>query len=248
VNSQASTRAVLDIDMGNSRLKWRFQHGQKPQHGVSDYHQTNWFRIAGLNIHPERVRISSVVRDRRRDDMVRYCQTQWQVTAELAEVQEFCAGVTQAYQHKQRLGVDRWLGMLAAFQQVGACIVVSCGSAVTVDLLLANGQHLGGYIAPGISMMHRSLFSGTDAVKVEAAVQLNDLAPGRDTADAVNKGIVAMIKGLVDLSADIFEREAGKRPQILITGGDGETVQRFLTHDTIYNPYLVLDGLAVALP
>jgi len=245
-----ATRAssVLDIDMGNSRIKWRLQKQDGPLFGVSDYQSANWLTFEKLDCNPTRVRISCVVRDLRREQITQHCQLQWQVTPEFAAVQSTCGGVTQAYLNKERLGVDRWLGLLAAYQQVGACVLVSCGSAVTVDLLLADGQHVGGYIVPGIAMMHRSLFNGTDAVKVEAAHQLTDLLPGRDTIEAVNKGVIVMIKGLVDYAQTLYIEKTGEPPQILITGGDGETVQRFLGRDSIYNPYLVLDGLAVGLP
>ncbi len=180
--------------------------------------------------------------------MADYCQQQWNVSAEFASVKEECAGVKQAYHVKERLGVDRWLGLLAAHKQLGACLLLSCGSAVTVDLLLANGEHLGGYIVPGIAMMHNSLFHGTDAVKVDVSRDVEDLLPGRDTVEAVNKGVIVLVKSLVDHAAEVFEENSGDRPQILITGGDGEIMQRFLSPDSIYNPYLVLDGLAVALP
>jgi len=249
--------SILDIDMGNTRIKWRQcflsadtlpGNNAPSNYGVSNYKESNWLAFDSLIVPPQRVRISCVVKDQRRRQIVEHCQNQWSVEPEFAVVQNECAGVVQAYAIKERLGVDRWLCLLAAEQQVGAAVIVSCGSAITVDLLAADGKHLGGYIVPGIHLMHHSLFSGTDAVKVAAAQGLEDLQPGRDTIDAVNKGVVAMVIGLIEHGLAIYAANFPDRPQILITGGDGEIVQRFLTVDSIYNPYLVLDGLAVALP
>ena len=242
------TAATLDIDMGNTRIKWRFWHNGRFEFGVSDYHNSSWLAFAATSIKPTRVRVSSVVGDQRRQQLALHCQQHWRVCAEFAEVKDDWAGVRHGYRIREHLGVDRWLALLAAKQQIGSGIVVSCGSAVTVDVLLADGRHLGGYIVPGIGMMHRSLFSGTDAVKVDFAPHLTDLQPGNDTGEAVNKGVMTMLVGLIDHAIAIYLKNSGDRPRLLITGGDGETVKPFLPDDSIYNPSLVLDGLALALP
>ena len=240
--------AILDIDMGNTRIKWRCGIGDNTCVGANDYSGDNWLDFSALVMTPERVRISCVVKDKRRRQIEEYVHRRWRLPSEFASVRDQCAGVTQAYPIKENLGVDRWLGLLAAYHQLGSCVLVSCGSAVTVDLLLESGEHAGGYIVPGIRMMHASLFSGTDAVKVSVDNHLVDLSPGRDTGDAVNRGVVAMITSLVNHAGDIYQKKQGNRPAFLITGGDGETVRKFLNSNSIYNPYLVLDGLALALP
>jgi len=265
---QDESQAILDVDMGNSRMKWRllsregahirfqdygfqdngFQDNGFQEHGVQDYDDGNGFSFAGLNVVPKRVRVSSVVVDQRRDQFIQHCNRQWYLTPEFARVQRHCGGVTQAYKDPGRLGVDRWLGLLAAFKQHGGCVLVSCGSAVTLDLLANDGRHLGGYIVPGLAMMHRALFTGTDGVKVEMAREFDDLHPGLDTETAVHKGTMAMIKGLVEHGVSEYRAATGASPPLLITGGDGATVRGFLAAKAIYNPYLVLDGLAVALP
>jgi len=61
-------------------------------------------------------------------------------------------GVINAYQSAQGLGVDRWLCLLAADNLVARdAMIVDAGSAITVDLLRSDGQHLGGAILPGFS-------------------------------------------------------------------------------------------------
>lgn len=241
---------ILDIDMGNTRMKWRYstesEEAKEASVGACDYLDERFGELLACGYAPERIRISSVVNSDITKTFCRIAKEVWGLSPQIAQVEDICAGVRQGYQYKERLGVDRWLCLLAAFNQVGACVVVSCGSAVTVDVVNDEGRHLGGYIVPGLRLQRESLFQGTHAVKVETNWAFADLAPARDTQDAVNKGSLVMIRGLIDYAT---QQLSGENPiKILITGGDGETVQRFLPSKTVYNPTLVFDGLAIALP
>lgn len=239
---------ILDIDMGNSRIKWRHTCGSDINYGAGDYNQSIKDVLAAITSRPERVRLSAVVDQDRQLQLLQACHDVWAVEPEVAVVQEECAGVKQGYSNRERLGVDRWLGLLAMYQQIGGGVLVSCGSAITVDVLDSDGTHQGGYIVPGLRLQRESLFHQTHAVKVAADWCFDELDPGRDTQVAVNKGLVVMIKGLVEHAVNIATTKSGNRPKILITGGDGETVRTFLDGETLYNPYLVFDGLALALP
>src|SRR5688572_3917000 len=53
-----------------------------------------------------------------------------------------------SYQEPQTLGSDRWLGALAAHRRYGDCVVVDCGTALTINLVDGDGLFLGGAIAP----------------------------------------------------------------------------------------------------
>jgi len=239
---------ILDIDMGNSRMKWRFTHGLNISYGANDYSQSMPDALMNVRGKPGRVRLSAVVDQARQLELVAACRDAWAVETEIAVVQNECAGVKQGYENRERLGVDRWLGLLAMCHQIGGGVLVSCGSAITVDVLDPSGVHYGGYIVPGLRLQRESLFTQTHAVKVAADWCFDDLAPGRDTQVAVNKGLVVMVKCLIEHAVNFATTKSGNRPKILITGGDGETVRAFLDTETLYNPYLVFDGLALALP
>ena len=116
-----------------------------------------------------RVRVACVANQtitRRIDDWV---AQQWQLVPEYAHTQAYYQGLTVAYQDERRLGVDRWLAMLAARQAAagqGVC-VVDCGSALTLDVVDHEGRHLGGYIVPGLAMMESALLNNTGPNQVD---------------------------------------------------------------------------------
>lgn len=243
---------VLDFDVGNTRVKWRHSSA-----GVI----LGEGALAHANCRPEelpvaaeslnRIRIASVVQGKLLQTLLDSCRNRWKIEPEIARVTEHCAGLTQGYTDKSRLGVDRWLALLAAYNlRRGACVLVSCGTAVTVDLVTRGGEHLGGYIVPGLEMMRTALFSGTSAVKLDRIEQPESLAPGRDTIPAVNRGLILMLKGLVE-NAHSELRTRGEFPEPIVTGGDSDLLLPFLTVSStkaISRPNLVLDGLALALP
>ena len=71
-------------------------------------------------------------------------------------------GITSAYKQPRRLGVDRWVAMVGAWAEVGAaCLIVDAGTAVTIDVIDDDGQHLGGQILPGVQTMLDSLSAAT---------------------------------------------------------------------------------------
>lgn len=244
---------ILDLDLGNTRLKWRLSLGGGDYREGAVANSAGGLERLALEGKPDRVRIASVVNAEHRAEVVRFCRTRWQVRAEVASVQESCAGVQQGYADSSRLGVDRWLAFVAAFQLApGGCVVVSCGTAVTVDLVTATGQHLGGYIVPGLQTMRTALFAGTSAVKLDKLVAPESLAPGTDTSSAVSRGLVLMIRGLVDSAIAELAGQAGT-PHVWVSGGDGELIKPYLnppftSTNAGYRPNLVLDGLAIALP
>ena len=148
------------------------------------------------------------------------------------------------------MGVDRWLAVLAAYGEwQQACLIVDCGSAVTVDMVDNDGRHRGGYIAPGIQLMRRALFRDTDAVKVAALTPGSQVDPADNTADAVNRGLLLMVVGLVTEAHRWLMTECKTPVAVVVTGGDGEPVGAMLASiEAHIRPDLVLDGLALALP
>ncbi len=246
-----SDQHILDIDVGNTRIKWRLLvNGSVGREGAFSHDDMAVEQlsnsISAKAIH--RVRVASVVKAEVLSSLVEICRKLWGVKPEVAEVRQQCAGVEQGYKDLSRLGVDRWLGVLAAYNKYSkACLVVSCGTAVTIDFVNADGRHLGGYIVPGLNLMRQALFGGTNAVKVESFSVCDSLEPGRDTQSAVNNGLLLMLLSVIRQSSEQLSAKGGDF-QIVLCGGDGKTVSEYLELEHVCQPALVLDGLALALP
>lgn len=151
-------------------------------------------------------------------------------------------GLVNSYVDPQRMGVDRWLAMVAARQRCkGEFCVVDAGSALTIDLVEASGQHEGGYIIPGSTLMERALFADTQRVRYDTAAE-PALTPGRSTAEAVSHGVLLAQVGAVSLAL-AAARQCGLNPQLLLCGGGAEVLQPVLEYESVYVPDLVLEGL-----
>ena len=229
--------AVLDIDMGNTRTKWRCggESGALPAPKLP-------CPAAG----PERVRVATVLGNRR--VIASAVKSRFGVDAEFASTSARLAGVRCGYGDPGQLGVDRWLAAVAAWQRVrDAVAVVSVGTAATVDLVDAAGQHQGGFIAPGLRLLTESLRQRTADVRPEPRAEPR-LMPGSDTAGAVAAGTFVMLLAYVEATlAGITSRNASP-VAVFLTGGDAPLLAPHLTMPAISEPALVLDGLAIALP
>lgn len=146
-----------------------------------------------------------------------------------------------AYAEPSRLGVDRWLAMLAArARSHEAVLLASVGSALTIDAIDADGQHLGGLIAPTPEAMRESLFSRAPHLRGEPA-QVQRFAA--DTADAVTSGSLLAGAALIERSWLELSSVLGTTPRLLLSGGGVDALRPWLPpHE--HASHLVLDGLA----
>ena len=233
--------ATLDIDMGNTRTKWRCGRavGSVPAPQLPD-----------LDVYPTRVRVATVLRNK--DSVAQAVHTRFGVQAEFATASRQLDGLICGYRDPARLGVDRWLAMLAAWRRVRARAVVVCaGTAVTVDMVAASGQHQGGYIAPGLRLLREGLERSTADIGRHEPGELasEDLGPGVDTSGAVGAGTLKMLVAFVESTIG----GCGQRHDaaVFVTGGDARYLLAHLSHRATplrHSPTLVLDGLAAALP
>lgn len=234
---------ILDLDIGNSRLKWvlRDASGAKVDRGQFAHDQSA-VRLMDIRQPVSRVRVATVKGDLNRtiDEL---CHSVWGLDPEYARVVPGTAGLACGYREPRQLGVDRWLAVLACWQNISRqAVVVDAGSALTIDIL-AEGGHRGGYILPGMALMERALGAGTWGVNVGSG-RTRDNRPGAETASAVSNGSLIASAGAVEHAAAV----AGIRG-IVLTGGDSGWLRRYLSPEFRVTevPDLVIDGLAVAL-
>ena len=227
----------LDIDMGNTRTKWRFGDsvGALPSP-----------QVPVLEVEPSRVRVATVLRNR--DAVARLVADRYRVEAEFASTTAELRGVRCGYANPGQLGVDRWLAAVAAWQLgAGAVVVVSVGTAATVDFVDADGRHQGGYIAPGLRLLRDSLDRGTADVRPRASTEPGT-APGGDTETAVSAGTFLMLAAFADAAVGRFADRHGYAAEVFLTGGDADLLSACLSVPVRLQSHLVLDGLEIALP
>ena len=235
---------ILQIDAGNTRIKWRVLNGSKVIH---QGHQLTASVLAGeplklLGVNGLRLaQLSTVAGKKVVSNLSKQLHEQFDIDLFIATVSAQVGAVSCGYSVPAKLGVDRWLAVLAVFQKTGrASVVVDAGSAVTIDLITGDGVHQGGYIVPGIKLLQGSLWNGTDQVKVEQlACSGNVYNPGTSTDEAVARGCTLMLVALIERLA------AEHNADLVITGGDAMLLKVQLGTQADFYADLVLDGLSV---
>jgi len=236
--------SCLQLDVGNSGAKWRLlQQGRVAARGrlLADDEQS---RAALLDCTPvpQQIWVASVAGPEAEAALGGMLAGRWGVEPWFARSTGRCGAVHNSYREPARMGVDRWLAMLASWQRVqGRVCVVDAGSALTVDLLSDSGRHEGGYIIPGPTLMERALLQDTGRVRFAEEADY-DLSPGASTAEAVRHGIALAQAGALALAMD----RAGVAPtRVLFCGGWGETLMGLLARGGEYLPDLVFEGLEI---
>jgi len=149
-----------------------------------------------------------------------------------------------------RVGLDRLAAAVAANtlrRADRAAIVVGAGSAITVNVIAADGAFEGGVILPGFRMSAEALY-GADLLPL-AILSPNEQPPpvvGKNTEDAIRSGL---FWGAVGAVREIIERIAAslaQPPEIYVTGGDLRQFAEYLGNEASYVPNMVLSGIAVA--
>lgn len=229
----------LLIDAGNTSLKWAVvEDGQWRAQGRSDY--LDWSDLRKQVTPGTRCFIASVAHPANQAQLAGLLDAAGVSPVWLKAADAF-ADLKNSYLNPQQLGVDRWMGLIAARQRTReAVLVVSIGTAMTVDALAGDGTFLGGLIVPGVALMRQALLQGTAQV-ADAAGQWRPFP--RATADAVHSGIVAALCGAIRLQHARLAEAAGAPPRCLLTGGDAGVVAPHLGVPAETVPALVLEGI-----
>lgn len=238
---------ILYIDVGNTALKWRLRSCGNARQG-GGVHQRDWHGMsAGLAAEiggsVDEIWVASVAgRDADRELAVAL-EARFATAGRFYYSRGEHLGIRNSYSQPERLGVDRWLAMLEAWHQVGANIIVDCGSALTLDAVDARGEHLGGYIVPGLAMLEGSLLKSTGSVRFDSPMQWQSLDPGNSTLDCVHNGAIRMTVAFVTDAVVALQKAVQDTCTVFLTGGDAERVGRWLDIPVEVAPELVLDGL-----
>lgn len=241
---------ILEIDAGNTRIKWRTLNVGDNQIIASGVVADECELFAqfsgdsGLTV----IRLSCV----RGPDAIRqiseWAQESLGISVQVAKVTRECAGVSNHYSDMSRMGVDRWLAMLAAFNRVrGACVIVDAGTALTVDAISGEGSHLGGYILPGRQLQTNVLQDNTRIRLKNEPSPAIDL--GHDTEAAVVNAIYASQIALIEKVLRTCGEDSGNL-KLYLAGGDAPVLSELLAQSGGFEieivSDLVLDGLRLS--
>jgi type III pantothenate kinase len=125
-----------------------------------------------------------------------------------------------------KVGVDRVLCAFAGFMVVGDAVVVAdFGTAVTIDLVNADGVFLGGTILPGFDMSADALQRHTAVLPRVDKVKTPQKPFGRNTIEAINNGLYYSAIGALETITRFYSEELGRWPQTIVTGGNMEIIK-----------------------
>lgn len=238
----------LLLDLGNTRLKWALRDGAqwREQGAVA------WNDDVVLALHeawrnlpaPRDVFGASVVDGARETQIAAVVSTCFDRSTTWLRTPAEACGVRNAYPEPGRLGVDRFLGMVAARAEgLAPCVLAGVGTALTLDALAADGRHLGGLIAPGPQLMQQSLLGATTRVLVDRPGRVLDAAD--NTPDAVASGCWQAAAALVERFVAHMSESLGGAPQLILGGGDAESLAPLIAHPVRLSQDSVLRGLSV---
>lgn len=227
------------IDAGNTRLKWVVVAGGR----WLTQGQTGYADLSGLSAvmtAEMRAWVASVTREENAAKL-RALLEQTGIPAHWIEVGQRFGDVENGYALPAQLGVDRWMALMGARQRTQApALVVSAGTAMTVDAMTETGRFVGGIIVPGMTLMRTALERGTAQVSVGNGVWCDF---PRCTADAVESGIIAAQVGAIQSQYARLAALSVAPPRCLLTGGDAERLLPYLDMGAERVPALVLEGI-----
>ncbi|HET9031629.1 MAG TPA: type III pantothenate kinase [Dokdonella sp.] len=237
----------LLVDFGNTRLKWAIWKDAKHSMGGVFAHadtsleaalSSNWAALG----QPEAILVASVVNAELEQQLSELIKVHFDCEAEFVRSPAAAIGIRNAYAEPARLGVDRFLGLAALHASAQrAQILVSCGTALTLDAIDAEGRHLGGLIAPSPALMRSAVGSGTARVGEEHG-ELVEIATC--TADAVWSGSVLSAVALIErFHATVVARLGA--PVAVVGDGGGLEEWMHLLPNIERGRDLVVRGLAL---
>jgi len=260
---------TLLIDAGNSSLKWALLNNDRLEKGKPVVYQEGkvleqqltkaWHLIQNKDLYPSKIILANVAGQRVLDAVSQWwdeilnkelaVKESGGVTIEIIVAQANAFGVENSYKQPETLGADRWAALVATrFHVKGDACVIGCGTALTIDILMADGKHMGGVIAPGWEMMKSSLVNNTKGI-ISGEGEVPELL-GQSTQQAVQAGISAASIGAVKHILQRFENDKDIVFTCIVSGGGAPLLLPQLLSLQYagtfrHEPDWVLKGLAV---
>ena len=226
---------ILLIDIGNSRTKYvHLISGelsattQLNNDDFSAQYFVKYFSQASQII------VANVAKSALTDELATWCARQ-KISYKQVHSEQQKNKLISAYQEPMTLGIDRWLALLGTMHLYSQenVLIIDAGTATTVDLLAANGEHQGGWILAGINALFSSILSHSTLVHANNKTTPS-LAFGANTSDNVNNACWAATLGMIERALEQAQ-QLGEINRIILTGGDGKALTTLLLAQTTEN-------------
>jgi len=235
---------IVLIDIGNSRTKYcLIRVSQRtPITAISNELLSNDY----LNDHfsnADKVVVASVNDNDLTDKLSKWCSIN-KVAYQRVFSETKKNSVTTGYQQPEKLGVDRWLTLIASAQAFPKknILIVDAGTATTFDILTASGQHHGGWILAGLTTMVSSVLADTTQVHANDK-EKESIAFGLNTSENVHNAAWAATVGAIHLAKTQALAQGLALDEIIFTGGNGALLASLLSEPSKVIDDLVIRGL-----
>lgn len=241
----AKPERFLLLDGGNSQLKWAWvENGTFSEVGHAPYRDLAQLGEEWLQFADDDVKIvgcavcGSVKKAMVEEQLTR--PVEWLSSMPQA------LGIRNHYRRPEEHGSDRWFNALGSrrFTQ-NACVVVSCGTAVTTDALTEDNHYLGGTIMPGFHLMKEAMALKTANLNRP----IGKVYPfPTTTPNAIASGMMDAVCGaLMMMHGRLKDKTGGGKPvDIIITGGGAARVVQALPESFVHdNQVKIVDNLVI---
>ena len=246
------THALL-VDIGNTRIKWAVLRGERlgrqralEHAGLTQQDLQRQVLRGARGV--SRILVCSVAGRRLERLLTAAAKQVTGLKPEFVTSVRTAGGVTTRYAEPWRLGVDRFVAAIAAYQIArsrGAC-VIDVGTAMTVDLIDGSGVHQGGAILPGPQLMQASLLKQTSGISRRArGAGAGGGLFAQNTRDAVEQGARFATAAVIDRAVAEAQRLLRRAPLLLLTGGGVDQLTPLVQGSWVSVPDLVLRGTAL---
>ena len=241
----AKPERFLLLDGGNSQLKWAWvENGTFSEVGRAPYRDLTQLGEEWLQFADEDVKIVGCAVC----GSVKKAMVEEQLThpVEWLSSMPQALGIRNHYRRPEEHGSDRWFNALGSrrFTQ-NACVVVSCGTAVTTDALTEDNHYLGGTIMPGFHLMKEAMALKTANLNRP----IGKVYPfPTTTPNAIASGMMDAVCGaLMMMHGRLKDKTGGGKPvDIIITGGGAARVVQALPESFVHdNQVKIVDNLVI---
>ena len=233
---------TLAVDAGNTQLTWGLFRGPELR-AVGSYGnaEERWSLPHPSWSGVERVSLASV-----RSGTADRWRAEWSDSPPVIELGvDRTIPVVTTVPHPEQVGADRLancLGWAKRGQRQAPSVIVDFGTAITFDVVSADGDYLGGLILPGPKMVAGVLATGTSLLP-EVTIDLTPELYGRDTLSCIRRGVYGLFRGGVEFHLRAFKQQLPAETVFVATGGGAPRYAPWFDSLELVLPYLTLEGI-----